>query len=226
MIDPAQSPGELTVKTLKALLFIIVVLAFTGLIYLFAGAYNVGTDVPFGAPMRWLLSTLQSRSIATHANGLTVPALNDPSMIRRGARSYEALCSGCHLAPGQTDTAIRQGLLPPARDLSRGTPPPPARAFWAIQHGIKFTAMPAWGQSQRPSALWSLVAFVEQTPRISPAQYAAMTAPAATSSAPAAASSSAPPAAAGSVSAPAAAASTPASNTTPSPAESAAQDAG
>lgn len=191
-------------KTLKALLFIIVVLAFTGLIYLFAGAYNVGTDVPFGAPMRWLLSTLQSRSIATHANGLTVPALNDPSMIRRGARSYEALCSACHLAPGQPDSAIRLGLQPAARDLSHGAPPPPAQAYWAIRHGIKFTAMPAWGASLDSAKLWALVAFVEQAPQISAAQYASMTAPAAAGTAASAPSPAAPalPAGAASVVAP------------------------
>ena len=162
-------------KTIKALLLIIVVLLFAGLIYLYSGAYNIGADVPHTAPVHWALSVLRDRSIATHAKGIRVPPLTNPEMIATGAHHYAEMCSGCHLAPGMPDTEIRQGLYPQPPDLARGTPPPAETVYWVVKHGIKFTAMPAWGATHDETALWAIVAFVEKLPSLSSDQYAAMT---------------------------------------------------
>lgn len=161
-------------KTLKYLLLIIIVLICAGLVYLYSGAYNIGTDVPHTTPVHWVLSVLRERSIETHAEGTKVPPLGDPKMIETGAHHYAQLCSGCHLAPGMPDTEIRQGLYPRPPDLGKHKPLDPATAFWIIKHGIKFTAMPGWGPTHDDTALWSIVAFVEKLPSLSGDQYAAI----------------------------------------------------
>ncbi len=162
-------------RTIKYLLLIIIVLVCAGLVYLYSGAYNIGTDVPHTASVHWLLNVLRERSIETHAKGIKVPPLNDPQMIATGAHDYAHLCSGCHLAPGMPDTEIRHGLYPQPPDLSQGKPPAPATVFWIVKHGIKFTAMPGWGATHDDPALWSIVAFVEKLPSLSADQYAAIT---------------------------------------------------
>jgi mono/diheme cytochrome c family protein len=50
-------------------------------------------------------------------------------------------------------------------------PVDPKEAFWVIKHGIKMSAMPAWGFSHDDPTIWSMVAFVQKLPAMSPAQY-------------------------------------------------------
>ena len=51
----------------------------------------------------------------------------------------------------------------------------PAETFWIIKHGIKMTAMPAWGKTHDDRLIWDMVAFVRKLPGLSPAQYQAIT---------------------------------------------------
>nr|MBA3812169.1 cytochrome c [Caulobacteraceae bacterium] len=100
--------------------------------------------------------------------------LTDPKRVATGAGLYAEMCSGCHLAPGMEKTEISQGLYPPAPDLSRGLAHSPAEEFWMIKHGVKLTAMPAWGRTHDDALIWDMVAFVRQLPSLSPARYQAL----------------------------------------------------
>ena len=142
---------------------------------LFTGLYDIGADAPHTPPIHWLIETLRDRSIDARARGVTVPAdLNDPKRISAGAGLYADMCTGCHLAPGMEKTEISQGLYPPAPDLSRGLAHTPAQEFWMIKHGIKLTAMPAWGKTHSDELMWDMVAFIRKLPNLSPAQYQAL----------------------------------------------------
>src|SRR3546814_1099025 len=55
-----------------------------------------------------------------------------------------AMCTGCHLAPGMSETEMSRGLYPAPPDLTKTTVEA-AEAFWVIKHGIKASGMPAWG---------------------------------------------------------------------------------
>jgi mono/diheme cytochrome c family protein len=141
---------------------------------LFTGFYDIGADAPHTPPIHWLIETLRDRSIAVRARGITVPAdLSDPKRISTGAGLYAAMCTGCHLAPGMEKTEISQGLYPPAPELSRPLAHSPAEEFWMIKHGVKLTAMPAWGRTHSDQLMWDMVAFVRKLPTLSPAQYQA-----------------------------------------------------
>jgi mono/diheme cytochrome c family protein len=48
----------------------------------------------------------------------------------------------------------------------------PAReVYWVVKHGIRMTGMPAFGPAHDERELWSIVAFVERLPRMSPEAY-------------------------------------------------------
>jgi mono/diheme cytochrome c family protein len=49
-------------------------------------------------------------------------------------------------------------------------------AFWTIKHGIKMSAMPAWGASHDDATIWSMVAFLQRLPDLDAAQYKQMVA--------------------------------------------------
>jgi mono/diheme cytochrome c family protein len=81
------------------------------------------------------------------------------------------LCVSCHLAPGVTKSELRAGLYPHPPNLAEEDIRDPRRTFWTIKHGIKMSAMPAWGKSLDDEVIWDLVAFVRQLPNVSPETY-------------------------------------------------------
>jgi mono/diheme cytochrome c family protein len=83
------------------------------------------------------------------------------------------MCTGCHLGPGVERSELSQGLYPPAPELARGDDLTPAEQFWVIKHGIKLTAMPAWGKTHDDNLIWDMVAFIRQLPKLNAAQYQA-----------------------------------------------------
>jgi mono/diheme cytochrome c family protein len=91
--------------------------------------------------------------------------------ISAGAARYSALCVGCHLAPGTMKSDLRKGLYPHPPNLAQVDIRDARRAFWIIKHGIKMSAMPAWGSSLNDEAIWDIVAFLRQMPGMSPETY-------------------------------------------------------
>lgn len=140
--------------------------------FLFSGWYNMAADTPHTRPVYWLLTVLRERSVAFHASGIKAPSLNDQALIRSGAGNYAAMCVGCHLAPGVTDSELNRGLYPaPPRLAYPGRQRSAVTDFWIIKHGIKASGMPAWGKSMEDRYIWGIVAFLEKLPQLTPGQY-------------------------------------------------------
>lgn len=153
---------------------LLALVAATGGIFIAAGAYNVAADVPHWTLTQSLLETVRTRSVARHAAGIDVPALDDPELISSGAGNYDAMCAGCHLKPGVESTEMSRGLYPAPPSLVQKPPGNPATAFWVIKHGIKMTAMPAWGRSMDDEYIWGLVAFLNELPDMPADRYRAL----------------------------------------------------
>lgn len=66
---------------------------------------------------------------------------------------------------------MSQGLYPQASELRRQAGRPPAEQFWVIKHGVKMTAMPAWGRTHGDDLIWDIVAFARRLPSMSAADY-------------------------------------------------------
>jgi mono/diheme cytochrome c family protein len=142
---------------------------------IYEGLYNVAADVPHTQPVYWLVETLRERSVAARARDIVVPSnLDDANRISKGAGQYADMCSGCHLAPGMKRTEISQGLYPRPPELRHKTDLTAAEQFWIVKHGVKMTAMPAWGVTHDDELLWDVVAFVRKLPELTPEQYQTM----------------------------------------------------
>lgn len=137
-----------------------------------SGRYNVAADVPHTDFVNGLLERLRMNSIRHHAGDITAPSdLADDERIRRGAGNYDAMCVGCHLAPGVASSEISRGLYPRPPNLSTGPAMAPAEAFWVIRHGIKASGMPSWGYSMEDAYIWDMVALLQVLPGISAEEY-------------------------------------------------------
>jgi len=160
-------------KILKTLLVAAVALLLLAVIGAYSGTFNVGADDPHWGLTQRFLEIARDRSIERRAAEVSVPAnLADAKLIASGAAEYSEMCTGCHLAPGMKDTELRIGLNPQPPNLSaRGDLAPPAEQFWIIKHGIKMTGMPAWGLTHDDQIIWSMVAFLQKLPDLTPDAY-------------------------------------------------------
>ncbi|URW74852.1 cytochrome c [Sphingomonas donggukensis] len=154
---------------------VLLVIAAGGAAFLLSGTYNVAADAPHTRPVYALLETLRDRSIAAHSGGIAVPGdLTQPSRIRSGAGLYGEMCQSCHLAPGVAPTELSQGLYPQAPGLAAKSDLTPTEQFWIIKHGVKLSAMPAWGKTHSDKLIWDMVAFLRTMPTLTPAEYQAL----------------------------------------------------
>jgi mono/diheme cytochrome c family protein len=151
---------------LAAAVAVIAIAAFIG-----SGVYDIGADDHHTRLISALIEMLRERSISVRAGAIEVPSLEDPAKISSGARGYATFCVGCHLAPGVTKSVVRPGLYPHAPNLAQQALPDARRTFWTIKHGIKMSAMPAWGKSLDDAAIWEIAAFVRELPTMSPEAY-------------------------------------------------------
>ena len=156
--------GLVVVGTLAAL-------AIGGVVFIGSGIYNIGADDHHTKIVLAIIEQLRERSIGVRARTIDAPNIGDAKRIAAGAERYATLCVGCHLAPGVTKSDIRPGLYPHPPNLSQEDSRDAQRAFWTIKHGIKMSAMPAWGKSLDDAAIWDIVSFVRKMPAMTPEAY-------------------------------------------------------
>jgi mono/diheme cytochrome c family protein len=163
-------------KFIKTALVLLLFAAVGASIFIWSGLYNPGADNPHWKITYALLQATRERAVEHYAAQIALPAnFDDAALILKGAGQYAAMCTHCHLAPGMKNTEIRPGLYPLPPDLSK-VRVEPRRAFWVIKHGLKMSAMPAWGASHDDATIWSMVAFLQKLPAMTPAQYKDMVA--------------------------------------------------
>ena len=159
-------------RSISFVLIALLLLAVLAGIFISSGVYNIGADAPHSKIVSGALEELRERAISRRARDLTPPAdLNDPKRIAAGAGLYNEMCTGCHLGPGLERSELSQGLYPPAPELAHGDDLSPAEQFWVIKHGVKLTAMPAWGKTHNDQLIWDMVAFVRRLPELNAQQY-------------------------------------------------------
>jgi mono/diheme cytochrome c family protein len=158
------------IQLVRAAMAVLVAIAVGAGIFARSGLYDIGADAHHWALTYDFLQSVRNRSIRARSEGLRPPNLNDPQLVRKGAGQYAAMCVGCHLAPGKESSEVSEGMYPQPPNLA-DIRVDPRDAFWAIKHGIKMSGMPAWGDSHDDATIWSIVAFLQKLPILTPQQY-------------------------------------------------------
>lgn len=163
-------------KAIFGTLLAVLVVGIAGVAFVVeSGACSIGvTEHGHGLVDRALASAM-AHSVRRHASEIRVPNLDDPSAVRMGFDHYDEMCVTCHGAPGADPDEIASGLWPKAPDLTKAADRwKPQELFWIVKHGIRFTAMPAWGPTHDDKMIWAMVALMEKLPHLDPAEYQAM----------------------------------------------------
>jgi hypothetical protein len=169
-------------RSLK-LLGIIGLLAILGAVFaagfFFGGFFNVAASEDDPDIVNAALEQVRAASISRHATVKPTAPLDDPALVRAGAKSYsERGCTNCHGGPGVEWAKFSEGLNPGPPDLKDVVGDLlPQELFWVIKNGIKMTGMPSFGKIEVPDAeIWNMVAFLKKLPMVSEEDYKAWTA--------------------------------------------------
>jgi len=137
---------------------------FAALVLVFSvklGVLPVRADV---APSRLeaaVLGAALHAAVARHAAGVANPMPASDENLMEGAKLYRQMCSRCHGLSRESDNSYGQSFYPPAPLLPlRGTSYSDAEMFWIVKHGIRNTAMPAWGNLLSDEEIWRVVTLI------------------------------------------------------------------
>ncbi len=102
----------------------------------------------------------------------TSPVPMTPEILQEGLAHFADHCATCHANDGSGQTPIGKGVYPKAPDLREAATQnmSDGELFWVIHNGIRFTAMPAWGEGdpEKDTDSWKLVHFIRHLPKLSP----------------------------------------------------------
>ncbi|HSQ52400.1 MAG TPA: c-type cytochrome [Nitrospiraceae bacterium] len=96
----------------------------------------------------------------------------NPDVMKESLAHFADHCATCHANDGSGQTPIGKNVYPKAPDLrlSHTQSMSDGEIFWVIHNGIRFTAMPAWGEGDpaEDKDSWKLVHFIRHLPKLTP----------------------------------------------------------
>ena len=161
---------------IKGALVTVVVLAVIGLagIVVFVKATGLSARATPGPMETAVARRLRALAVPAAYADLTNPVLGNVESIRNGMTHFADHCAACHANDGSGNVEMGKGLFPPAPDmrapatqqLSDGA------LFYIIEHGVRFTGMPAWGTgtTEGEESSWHLVNFIRHLPALTSEQ--------------------------------------------------------
>jgi mono/diheme cytochrome c family protein len=119
---------------------------FVGLIVIASGAAPVNADRPPSALETRLFGMALRAAVARNAASESEPPPPSEDDLTAGAEIYTEMCARCHGDSAGGANTLGASFYPPAPRLT-GKPSTygERELFWIIKHGIRNTAMPAWG---------------------------------------------------------------------------------
>jgi len=137
------------------------------LVYLRAGFAEVRADLQ--APdWQWTLARATTHAAVSRRAAGVIPAMSGTdSELVVGGHLYLNGCAGCHGRPGQARDSMPLFISPPQLPVT-GARYTPGEIQWIVEHGIRRSAMSAYGSFYKAEQLRALAAFVSRLPELPP----------------------------------------------------------
>jgi mono/diheme cytochrome c family protein len=148
-------------RFLSGAFFAIGAAAAAGLGIVFLGLAPVNADQPPSAIEAQLLGIALRKAVARQALTETSepPSTED---LANGREIYQEMCARCHGDPGKARNRLAPSFYPPAPQLpGQRSEWSEQQLFWIIKHGIRNTAMPAWGSALSDEDIRQVAALVK-----------------------------------------------------------------
>jgi len=157
-------------KFIAGIVFAVVAAVLALVICARGGHLAVNADATPGIIEHWLASTALDAAVEHHAPQAQNPVPKTDANLIEGMKLYAMNCGLCHGGLDRKPNVMGGAFYPPAPQIIvRGMPDPEWQIFYVIKHGVRLTAMPAWGKVLRDEDLWKITAFVKNVNQLPPA---------------------------------------------------------
>jgi mono/diheme cytochrome c family protein len=155
----------------NGIVFTLALLLGAGFFALQLGVLPSGADVKPPRIERWAARQSLRASISRGSEGITAPIEASDDNLLAGVKSYGQNCAICHGAADAKASTLAKGLYLKAPLLAKDgvEDDPVAVTYWVIKHGIRFTAMPAFGANLSDTELWQITLFLKAMDKLPPA---------------------------------------------------------
>jgi mono/diheme cytochrome c family protein len=155
-------------KFIAGIVFAVVAFSLAALIYARGGYMAVNADVAPGKLETYLAGHAMDAAVENHAPKVNNPVQPTEGNLMRGMLIYSMSCAQCHGAPTRKES-LGNGEYPPAPQFAEDPPDmPDHQNYWIIKHGIRYTAMPAWGKMLSEDDIWKVTTFLGQWKKLPP----------------------------------------------------------
>lgn len=145
-------------------------LAVGALWYTRTGRVNFQADQTPSAAERWFAGGASNAYVERNAPHVRNPVPATEQNVVAGAQLYVNHCAGCHGTPSSADTQFMHSFNPPVpRFFVHAPDMPDNQNFYVVQHGLRFTGMPAWNKTLTTEQIWEVTTFLSAIPNLPPA---------------------------------------------------------
>jgi len=117
-----------------------------------------------------LIRQFRRSTIPSEIRKMSNPVPVSPAVLIEGLDHFADHCAGCHANDGSGETQIGKNVHPRVPDLrlQEIQSMSDGELFFTIHNGIRFTAMPAWGERDmsEDKGSWKLVHFIRHLPKL------------------------------------------------------------
>ena len=152
---------------LTGIIFTLIVLVGGSFWYLKKGYPSFAADQEPGFIEKHLAMAAVDASTDRHAPGRKNPITPTDENLLSGAKLYLNHCAGCHGVPSNADSQFARSFYPPAPGFFKYAPDlPENQNFYIIEHGIRWTGMPAWNKTLTETETWQIVTFLSHIEKL------------------------------------------------------------
>jgi mono/diheme cytochrome c family protein len=135
--------------------------------YFLAGLAPIHSDAKPSAMESAVMGFAVRASVRRHAREIgATPAASEQAVVA-GGKLYMQGCAGCHGELGKPFHEDRANFPPVPQFTTVGTRYSEIEIAWVIKHGIRMTAMSAYGRFYSQEQLMQLAAFVKGSSQLS-----------------------------------------------------------
>jgi mono/diheme cytochrome c family protein len=145
----------------------VVVIALGALSYVRFGFVDPRADAPIsGLEERIAMPSLDA-SVARRAADTINPVNSNDANLTAGMKIYQTHCASCHGDVNHPHAMLAKAFYPRAPQFAEDPPDMPENQnFYVIQHGIRLSGMPAWGQSLSEQQIWEVTIFLSHMDKL------------------------------------------------------------
>lgn len=132
-----------------------------------------GASRPPGAIEETLAQNVLGRWVHRNADSSANPFSPTPENLKAARTEYEEHCAACHALDGSARNRFEADFSPPVAKLTGGVQKlSDSELYFIVAHGIRNTAMPAFGKAHSPDDIWRSVLWVRHLANLTPSEKA------------------------------------------------------